>query len=133
MSTRKNNNDDGNANKHKHGPKRERGVGGGGGSDGSKDDNNSKKAPSYDIKYKQSDGGAPRINWKQTKKNTNWDWWHVQAWERSKLYDEDPEKWRINQAAYKKAREELKKEKTGAEQTFAEKKADLKAQLAALR
>ena len=56
----------------------------------------------------------------------------MQAWERSKLYDEDPAKWRINQAAYKKAREELKKEKTGAERTLAEKKADLKAQLAAL-
>ena len=71
MSTIKNNNDDGYANKHKRGPKRERGVGGGGGdgSDGSKDESN-KKAPSYDIKYKQGDGGAPRINWKQTKKRT---------------------------------------------------------------
>ena len=56
----------------------------------------------------------------------------MQAWERSKFYDEDPEKWRINQSAYKKAREELKKEKAGAGQTLAEKKADLKAQLAAL-
>ena len=93
MSTSKHNNNDGNANKHKRGPKRERGVGGGGGgSNGSRDDNNNKKAPSYSMTYNQSDGGAPRINWKQTKKNTNWDWWHVQAWERSKLYDEDPAK-----------------------------------------
>ena len=108
MSTSKHNNNDGNANKHKRGPKRERGVGGGGGGggDGGKNKNN-KKAPSYDMKYKPSDGGAPRINWRQTKKNTNWDWWHVQAWEPSKLYEEDPAKWRIKQAAYKKARQEL--------------------------
>ena len=55
----------------------------------------------------------------------------MQAWERSKLYDKDPAEWRIKQAAYKKAREELKKVKTG-ERTLAEKKADLKAQLANL-
>ena len=43
-----------------------------------------------------------------------------------KLYDKDPAKWRINQAAYKKAREELKKEKAGAGQTLAKEKADFK-------
>ena len=57
MSTSKNNNDDGNANKHKRGPKRERGVGGGDSRDGSRDDNN-KKAPSYSMTYKQSDGSC---------------------------------------------------------------------------
>ena len=77
------------------------------------------------------DGGALRINWKQTKKNSNWGWWHVQAWERSKLYETDPATWRVKHAAYKKAREELRRSKTG-ERTLAENKADLQAQLDAL-
>ena len=94
MSTSKPTNDDGNANENKNqrDKKRERGVGGsgggggGGGGDGNKNQNNNKK-PKYDIKYDSADGGNPHINWKKIKKNTNWDWWHVQAWERSKLYD----------------------------------------------
>ena len=55
----------------------------------------------------------------------------MQAWERSKLYDTDQAQWRVKHAAYKKAREELRKSKTG-ERTLAEKKADLQAQLDAL-
>ena len=95
-ANKNNNNDNGKANKHKCGPKRSRG------SDSSKDDEKA-KSPSYNIHYKEADGGKPRINWKTTRKNENWDWWHVQAWERSKLYDEDPAEWKINQAAYKKS------------------------------
>ena len=111
LSANKNNNeDDGNANQHKRGSKRGRGGCGG------KDDEKA-KPPSYNLLFKKVDGRKPRIDWKSIRRNGNWDWWHVAAWDRSKMCNEELAKWQTQYAAWKKSRRCSEKCEKGEEGT----------------
>ena len=74
--------DDGNTYNHNRKSKRDRERGGSGGGDGG---GNYAKRPTYDLKYKQVDGGQARINWKAINMNNKWQLRHITAWKRSRM------------------------------------------------
>ena len=67
--------------------------GNGGGSD--------RPEPPYNKKYEEVDGGGPRINHREVEFSEEWDYTHQSAWKRSKMYDEDHAKGKIQQAQNK--------------------------------
>ena len=90
-------------------------------------------------KYEAKDGGGKRINHRTIAFSQEWSKHHQQAWTWSKLYDENYEQWKTDQANWKawvaggkKGRPKRNRNRGTREPTLAAKRAALQAQLDAL-